>query len=427
MNDSKLQKRILSAMNLLSKLHAVMLLSLPAPVLCLLDSGRSDVYVCRMYLAGGILIICSLAADIAARRMRSFGGYLACCLPAAFVMLYGAYALGTMLLSPGLRSGLLVELAIDAFILISSAAKLRMREKLRQKAREENDISWVDRPVLLEDPSIFGLLCLAAAYLFSLLTSCPAFCDLMLLSCVLYSMILLVYTCLGSINSYFQEIGQLTNVPFGKIFRQSTLFLSLLAAFVLLCAVPASLTKGIRPYRDIRGMTADWVFQPGEMTSSETDPFSSSIIPDELRELGEQHPTPVLLIYLGWLLTGAVLVITLILTIRLVIEYIHQFRGRTPEENGDIAVSLEEDTAVRVRRFVAARLASGNLTEREKIRQEYRRAIRKYRRGKNLPAVSETPTQIEEGTAFPEGYDVQRLHEAYIHARYGSQGDRFHG
>ena len=48
-------------MNLLSKLHAVMLLSLPAPVLCLLDSGRSDIFVCRMYLAGGILIICSLA------------------------------------------------------------------------------------------------------------------------------------------------------------------------------------------------------------------------------------------------------------------------------------------------------------------------------------------------------------------------------
>ncbi|MCR5161426.1 MAG: hypothetical protein K6C06_06600 [Lachnospiraceae bacterium] len=419
MNESILQKRILSAMNLLSKLHAVVLLSLPAPVLCLLDSGRSDIFVCRMYLAGGILIICSLAADFAARRMRSFGGYLACCLPAAFVMLCGAYALGTKLLSPGLRSGLLAELVIDAFILITSAARLRMREKLRQKAREENDISWVDRPVLLEAPSIFGLLWLIAAYLFSMLTSCPAFCDLMLLSCVLYSLILLVYTCLQSILSYYLEIGQLTNVPFGKIFRQSALFLSLLTALLLLCIIPASLTKGLRPYRDIRGMTADWIMQPEEMASSETDPFNSTIIPEELRELGENHPTPVLLIYLGWLLTGAVLLLTFILTIRLVLEYIHQFKGKAPEENGDIAVSLEEDAAVRVRRFVSSRRAGRNLTDREKIRQEYRRAIRKYRRGKNLPAACETPTQIEEGTAFPDDYDVERLHEAYAQARYG--------
>ena len=127
----------------------------------------------------------------------------------------------------------------------------------------------------------------------------------------------------------------------------------------------------LRPYRDIRGMTADWIMQLEEMASSETDPFNSPIIPEELRELGGNHPTPVLLIYLGWLLTGAVLLFTLILIIRLVIEYIHQFQEKKTEENGDIAVSLEEDAAVRVRRFVSSRRAGRNLTEREKIRQEY--------------------------------------------------------
>ncbi len=152
----------------------------------------------------------------------------------------------------------------------------------------------------------------------------------------------------------------------------------------------------LRLYRDIRGMTADWIMQLEEMASSETDPFNSPIIPEELRELGGNHPTPVLLIYLGWLLTGAVLLFTLILIIRLVIEYIHQFQEKKTEENGDIAVSLEEDAAVRVRRFVSSRRA-----------------------GRNLPAACETPTQIEEGTSFPDDYDVERLHEAYAQARYG--------
>ena len=88
----------------------------------------------------------------------------------------------------------------------------------------------------------------------------------------------------------------------------------------------------LRPYRDIRGMTADWIMQLEEMASSETDPFNSPIIPEELRELGGNHPTPVLLIYLGWLLTGAVLLFTLILIIRLVIEYIHQFQEKKPRK-----------------------------------------------------------------------------------------------
>jgi phosphoribosylamine--glycine ligase len=55
-------------------------------------------------------------------------------------------------------------------------------------------------------------------------------------------------------------------------------------------------------------------------------------IPEELRELGGNHPTPVLLIYLGWLLTGAVLLFTLILIIRLVTEYIHQFQEKKPRK-----------------------------------------------------------------------------------------------
>ena len=418
-HDCQLQKRIRYAMNLLSMLHAVMLLSLPAPVLCLLDPGRLDVSVCRLYLAGSVLMICSIAANLAARRARSFGAYLACCLPAAFVTLGGACTLGNRLFSPGLRSGYLVEMAVDSFILITSAAKLRMREKLRRKAREENDASWVDRPVLLEEPSVFGLLSITAAYLFSMLTSCPAFCDLMLPACVIYSLILLSYTCLGGILSYFQDISHLTNVPFGKIFRQSILFISLLAGLLLLSAVPASLTKGMRPYRDVRGMTADWVMQPGEMASPEADPFGSPIIPQELLDLGKDHPTPVLLIWLGYLLTGAALLLTFILIIRLVIGYILQFSGKAPEENGDIAISLEEDAAVRVKRFLSARRPGRDLTEREKIRQEYRRVIRKYRHGRNLPGACETPTQIEDGTAFPDEYDVDQLHRAYAQARYG--------
>lgn len=93
-----------------------------------------------------------------------------------------------------------------------------------------------------------------------------------------------------------------------------------------------------------------------------------------------------------------------------------------PEENGDVAKRLDdvsEDLALsdsalaRLRRALSGR----QLTEKEQVRQEYRRAIRKFR--KTAPERSATPSEIERGTAFPEGFDAAGLHERYEQARYG--------
>ena len=67
----------------------------------------------------------------------------------------------------------------------------------------------------------------------------------------------------------------------------------------------------------------------------------------------------------------------------------------------------------RLRRALSGR----QLTEKEQVRQEYRRAIRKFR--KTAPERSATPSEIERGTAFPEGFDAAGLHERYEQARYG--------
>ena len=418
-NEIRLQKLIRFTLYALSKLHAVMLLALPAPMLYLFFSDRSDTAVCRLYLAAGVLIVCSIASDFAARRLSSFGAYIFCCLAAGLITMFIASALGDLLFSPLLKMGYLAATLIGMLIVISSAAQLRMREKRRQKALKENDPSWKEEPVLLENPSVFGLLSLASAYLLSVLTNCPSFCDLMLHACILYALILLICRSLQGTLAYFEEVRYLTNVPTGKILRQSLFFLSLLALLLILCALPARLTGGMRRYRDIRDWEADRAISSEEMYFPSSDSDDISVILHDAIEKGEYRPAPAWLIWLGNLLADLVTLLFCLMLIRLLIGYVHRFRGTAEEENGDIAVSLEADQSVRLRRPRSAFISGRNLTESEKIRREYRRAIRRYRRGSPLPSPCETPTRIEEGTAFPEGYDVAGLHEAYERARYG--------
>ena len=61
------------------KLSAVMLLALLAPSGCLLYSGRVDLQVCRLYLAGGVLLVCAVTSDLAARKVRSLWSYILIC------------------------------------------------------------------------------------------------------------------------------------------------------------------------------------------------------------------------------------------------------------------------------------------------------------------------------------------------------------
>ena len=79
------------------------------------------------------------------------------------------------------------------------------------------------------------------------------------------------------------------------------------------------------------------------------------------------------------------------------------------EENGDIAVSLDaaseesRDLRAQGKKTFARRQP---LSEREKIRREYRRAVLRYRA--DVPRRSETPSQIEDAAQFPLDFDIYR-------------------
>lgn len=59
------------------------------------------------------------------------------------------------------------------------------------------------------------------------------------------------------------------------------------------------------------------------------------------------------------------------------------------------------------------------LSERERIRKEYRKTIRHYR--KDRPAACESPIEIETNAGIVDREEIQELHKNYEAARYGRE------
>ncbi len=86
----------------------------------------------------------------------------------------------------------------------------------------------------------------------------------------------------------------------------------------------------------------------------------------------------------------------------------------TNDENGDIVEELH-DTEDEVK--IAAPARRHRLSERERIRREYRRVIRRHR--KEQPADHESPAEIEQEAGIAQTEEGMALHARYETARYG--------
>jgi hypothetical protein len=89
--------------------------------------------------------------------------------------------------------------------------------------------------------------------------------------------------------------------------------------------------------------------------------------------------------------------------------------AKATEEEEDVVESLdsvEEDEEF----FTGKR--TWKRTEEDKVRRLYRKFIRKHR--KELPAIYETPTEIELAAGVADTEEGKAIHEKYEQARYGN-------
>ncbi len=410
------QKRL---MRILECLHPVFLLSLIAPGLHLFYTTRTDTVLPALYMAGFLLLICSGATHFAARNAVSLPGYLLISAAGAVLTLIPAWVLGRHLFMPSVQSFFMVEMAAGCLWLTSISARVRMREKQRQKALKENDTAWRDSSIPLGAPSPAGFLCFPALYLLSLFTSCPIFCDMMLVWGTIYLLMFLIYRHLEVTEDFLTLTKNVGNVPVKKLQRLRLLRLAGFLLPLLTAGVICLAAGSHRHYRDLRYMSFHHVIHPEALHLPSEDLPMPEPLPDYMAGYVPSGKPLILFRYLEKILPVLAFLIIVLLAVRAVMEYHAAFR-HPPEENGDIAVPLDPEEAdslipaLRPPRF-------GSLSERERIRKKYRQTIRRYRKRASLPAPCETPSQIEAGTVFPEGFDIQSLHEAYEKARYSQE------
>ncbi len=405
---------------LLACAHIGLILPLFVPSICLLQTQRQDSALPLMYLAGTVIMICAAASRLAAKHTGTFPAYLAICLMSSAAVVLSGTVMTNSRLPNDLRNLFLTGQVIGCVWICMLSARIRMREKRRQQAKRNNDISWRETTGIMENPGWFGLGMFACSYVLSILNNCPVFCSTVLIGGILYSLLFLVWREMDVADSFLEETKRIENVPRRKILAMRGRRAFLLGVLIIAAGIPAVLTVDHRTYRDLRSMSFSTVIDGDRLHFRMRPTPLEELLPDWVEQPLRAETTPEIFRQMNRILFWIAMAGIVILILWLIREYAGSFRG-IPEENGDEAIPLTTDTAIQVKRKGRGRIR-GPLSEREKVRRQYRRTIRGYRKRAQLPGPCETPSQIEEGTAFPEGFDVQALHEAYEKARYDDRG-----
>ena len=412
---------------LMEAFHQVLILQLICPFLYAFYDRRQDRWIFPLYLTGWALIICALATRKAARQTRTLWGYLAAAVAGtAGSMLVSGLLVSLRFLWPGggtwlhwsaVQWAALIACPVLCLWMTVEAAMIRMNGKRRKQAMENNDISWTEHQTLLQRPAGPYLIWFAIVYTAALLCNCPRLCDLSLAGGILYLMAWLAWRQCTVTDDYLEETRALSNVPVNKIRRMHRgMILAALAVLIPVAAV-SFLTGSLRQYKDLRkaDLSMPLAMEPADENYM---PMAEEGFADWMEFIDQGEPA---FTWPAWVekLPTVIFILMMIavgfLALRAAREYLLEFAG-VPEENGDLSQSLEEETSEKLRPF-RGRFSFGGMTEKEKVRRQYRRAIRRYRKEK--PGIYESPEEIEAGAAFPPGFDSVALHEAYEQARYG--------
>ena len=419
-------------MMVLEWIHPVLLLPLVFPCVYMLLEVREDRLLLPVWVCGLSIALASFIAKTAIQKVRSLGSYLLICTGGIFLSALFSY-LSAKLLITGIISGsagtltgeegvfILAPLAAAAtgfmsFLVTVDAFRTRMREEGRRKAVLNNDIDWVETSYLLEKPRPVFTLFHALIYLGALFTAAPVMCDVALFTGTAYLMVSFLYRYLEGTEVYLNKTENLVNVPARKIRK-----IGLGHVAVLLAGIAAALLLSVpfaryRTYHDVRKwkpnitMTADEIW---EMNEPRPEFDAEQFWAEQNEDVPEPLIPPVFWEYLFLALSAVISAAVFVLLIRMLRQVFVAFRSGM-EENGDVAESLyEEKTENKLRR----REKDRGVSVKNKIRRQYIRLIRKYR--KTAPAPYETPEEIESQADFAPAIDRDALHQTYEEARYG--------
>ncbi len=429
--EARSARLISAACGFIRIVFPVMALAPVLPFLYMVSDARADGMMLPLWLASWVILLPSAAARAAARRFRSLGAFLGI----GAAALAGAYFLATaasrllpwqevraaeaLLDAADIRYASFVPEAYffavtaESLVIIVTVLLVRLNQSDRNQAKRDRDLQWTPRKYLFDVPSRPLLVWFALLYFFALMFACPVNCGIAAACFIAYGAMYLFYRHATLSEGYLKRLGYLSRMPSRRIRAIGTAAAAaVIASAVVPAALSAYLTAGARPYRDLRDFEGR--VGPAVGLVMEEMPVTGGFLPEDLagfEETGEPWKYAPVLDRALEVLFVLVLLLAAWLSLRSVKDVFVRFRDRE-DEDGDIAESLPDISE----KLVPGRRRAAPDTERERIRREYRRAIRKA--SKETPGASETPEEIEKNAGLFGRESMRELHDRYEKARY---------
>ena len=399
-------------------MHVSLIMAMILPILYSFEAEQPDPIGQYLHVKCLIIILPVAATDFVVSKCKSLLSYLffSVLIFAATVAL-GWTVAGSLHQNILLEGYIVVIICETLFIIIS-----RMVDRLQRDSDDDiskrTDPSWRPSSENLRSPSFAVLIYFLAIYILAVNLYNPAVCNAALFSAVVYTVITALHQYICETEKYLSRNRRTCNIPSKRIYGIGTGMLAIFLLLFFIVILPALFTVSNRHYRDLRKSTALINIDFTELMQENYQKAQTARDMGEIlrRQYGDPGPAPPWLDTLFYIMEAIVFIVIVAALIKMIYDAFRAFR-ETSDENGDIVEELEStDEGIRIKKL---RINRRKLSERERIRKEYRRFIKRHR--KERPARYETPTEIEKNAGIADDEECMALHKQYEIARYGQE------
>ena len=399
-------------------IHATLIMAMIMPLLYTFGAKQPDDIGQNLFYKCLVIILPVVATDLIIRKCKGLLSYMV-----LSALIFAATAAAGWLAAGSLRQSyvlwiyLFVLLCETIFVIFSRMAE-RLRRDEDQEVSKDTDPTWRPSIDSLRTPSFAILIFFITVYAVAVNLNNPAVCNAALLCAIVYTVITFLYLHVSETENYLALNKRTCNIPSKRIYGIGNGMLAIFMLLFIVVMLPALFTISNRQYRDLRESTAFINIDYTELVE-ENEQQADMQMPTEvwMEQFGAPEPPPEWLDTLLYIMEAIVAILLVAALVKIIYDTFRAFRA-TADENGDIVEELEDsDEAVRIKRIPISR---HKLSERERIRKEYRKFIRRYR--KERPARYESPTEIERNAGISESEECKRIHNQYELARYRQEG-----
>lgn len=402
--------------------HAGCILSMAAPVLYgLVIQEEAEYEMVWVWLLNLLVLLVVAGTDLLVERCRRMEPYLffsVSCAAAVNLIVWKLHGLAGGRGVTDMGIGVAVIVALESVLVFVERILIRLYDKKRVDRQEKNP-DWQPRQSMLTDPQVIYMLVFVLAYGVGKFCNNPLLGNIAVGLAPVYLCIAFLYRYLEKTEEYLFLNHRVCNLPKRRLYGiNGGICLAFLSGIVCV-GIFAGAMAGYRNYQDIRDLLKGRVDIFGGPPAQLWEELS--IMPVEREEMPfgmemEVKEPPAWMKTLEKVMTGGIILLIALLGVYGLRQMAGLFR-ETYDENGDLVEDLEEEeTNVERISLRPVHGGRGRLTEAERIRRQYRRTIRRYR--KEQPGCYETPYEIEAGAGIADTEEGQRLHQLYERMRY---------